>query len=145
MTHKENLQFDPLHYIMLIVLGIAIFFFTVTCKTIEYLPGDTIREIEYKTKFEKEIVRFDSIITKTDTFANIVFRDRTVYQTNEKVKIDSIYINNEVTKVNPLNEQLKKDNDKLSNKLENRTRLSLYLSIALIVIIMFLLIRSKFR
>jgi len=145
MTLSEQQKHDPLHSIMIILLIIAVVYFTTSCKTIEYLPGDTIREIEYKTKFEKEIVRFDSIVTKTDTFDNIIFRDRTVYQTKEHTKIDTVITDKEVIKMNPLNEQLKKDNDKLSNKVENRTRLSLYLAIALIVIIMFLLIRSKFR
>jgi len=145
MTLSEQQGKDILAYIMLFLFILIALYFTTSCKTIEYLPGDTIREIEYKTKFEKEIVRFDSIITKTDTFANIVFRDRTVYQTKENTKIDSVYTDREVIKVNPLNEQLKKDNDKLSNKLENRNRLALYLSIALIVLCAFLWVRSKFR
>jgi len=145
MTLSEQQGKDILAYIMLFIFVLVALYFTTACKTIEYLPGDTIREIEYKTKFEKEIVRFDSIVTKTDTFDNIVFRDRTVYQTKEHTKIDTVITDKEVIKMNPLNEKLKKDNDKLSNKVENRTRLSLYLSIALIVIIMFLLIRSKFR
>jgi len=144
MTLSEQQKHDPLHSIMIILLIIAVVYFTTSCKTIEYLPGYTIREIEYKIKFEKEIVRFDSIVTKTDTFSNIVFRDRTVYQTKEHTKIDSVYLDKEVIKENPINQKLQKDNDKLTNKLENRNRLALYLSIALIILAVFMWIKSKF-
>jgi len=131
--------------IFFIIIVVSIAFFLVSCKPAQVITlTDTIKQIEYKTKFEKEIVRFDSIVTKTDTFSNIVFRDRTVYQTKEHTKIDSIYLDKEVIKENPVNQKLQKDNDKLSNKLENRNRLALYLSIALIVLAAFMWIKSKF-
>ena len=145
MTLSEDNQRDILAYIMLFIFILVALYFTTSCKTIEYLPGDTITNTEYKVKIEKEIVRFDSIVTKTDTFDNIVFRDRTVYQTNTKTKIDTIYSDKETIKVNPINEQLKSENYSLVLKLAIFKKIALGFGIALLLIGLFWWIKRKLK
>jgi len=188
MTHKENVPFDPLHYIMLGILFILVVYFTMACKPIkEIVVTDTTNQTETKKDTtNRKVFAPDSLklrlLFECDSNNNVLIRENselkskgfnTSYNFSNNTFDLSIYTdsieqlnriiettkNKETVLHSPLDEVIqaenesikkdiekaKKDNDKLSNKLENRNRLSLYLSIALIVIVMFLLIRSKFR
>lgn len=129
-------------FIIAVILALVIF----SCKPAQVITlTDTIKQIEYKTKYEKEIVRFDSIVTKTDTFDNIVFRDRTVFQTKEKTKIDTVISDREVIKMNPLNEQLKDENYTLQSKLSNRNKQTTILVIFILLFSLLWFIKRKLK
>lgn len=122
---------------ILFIIAVVSFAIFLSCKPTKIITvTDTIKQIEYKTKLEKEIVRYDSVVTVTDTFDNIVFRDRTVFQTKTHTKIDTIFSDKEVIKANPVNEQLKAENEKLLQKSTFKGRVIAILSFMIIVILL---------
>jgi len=114
----------------------------------ECFPADTIRIEKEKISYIDRVQKIDSIIFEKipcDPVDSFIYTTKVIYRTNTLTKIDTILSDKEVIKVNPINEQLKAKNDTLQSKLENRNRLALYLSIALIIIIAIWWVKSKLK
>jgi len=103
----------------------------------ECFPADTVKQIEYKTKYIKEYITNDSIVYQTEPCNpkdSLVYRTKTEYRTKNIIKVDTIYSDKEVIKVNPLNEELKSENSALKSKLTNRNKQTLALGIVILLI-----------
>lgn len=117
--------------------------FLVSCNPCKYVskhpecfPADTVVINNEVIHYEKEIVVNDSIIRDTvpcDPITNTYYKTRTVYKTNYKTIIDTIYQSKEISKINPLNEALKKSNDKLELKVKLRNKALIGLIILLLI------------
>ena len=136
-----------------ILISILILSFFASCdpckKIAKYercFPADTVKQIEYKTKYIKEVVTNDSIVFEQipcDPKTNTVYDTKTVYKTNWKTIIDTIYSNKEVIKVNPVNDVLKSNNEKLEKQTKFRGKVILYESILLFIIAALVFIKIK--
>ena len=76
-------------------------------------------------RYEKQFITNDSIIFDTipcDPVENFVYKTRTIYKTNNKLIIDTIYQSKTIDRINPLNKVLESDNIKLKNKTKNRNK-----------------------
>lgn len=87
-------------------------------------PSDTIKLTEYKTKYVNQWTVKDSIIKEVvpcDPLKPETIKE-TIYKTNWRTTIDTIYTDKQVDRINPINEVLKKDNDELVriNKIKNK-------------------------
>jgi hypothetical protein len=106
-----------------------------TCKYVskhpECFPTDTVYKNSEKIKYVEKISKQDSVKTDTVPCINdtaIVYRK--VYISNTITKIDTIYSDKYVSKVNPVNTQLRKDYDKLKTKSDkHKAAKKLYLKI----------------
>lgn len=108
----------------------------------ECFPSDTILITNEVIHYEKEYITNDSIILDTvpcNPITNTYYKTRTEYITKLKVKIDTIITNKETVKINPLNEALKKSNDKLELKLKRHNKVIVWLIIALAGIVLLIL------
>lgn len=111
------------------------------CKQIakhpECFPADTVVIKEEIIHYEKEIVVNDSIIHDTvpcDPITNTYYKTNTVYKTNYKTIVDTIYQSKETSKINPVNILLETDNIKLKNKTKNRNKVIGGLSLLIILL-----------
>lgn len=105
-----------------------------------FMPDSVIINKE-TVRYEKEYITNDSIIFDTipcNPVENFVYKTKTVYKTNYKTIIDTIYQSKEVSKINPVNELLESENMVLNNKLKNRTKaLSIISPLLFIFVILF--------
>lgn len=111
-------------------------------KHAECFPADTVIVTNDVVHYEKEIIINDSIIRDTvpcDPITNTYYKTNTVYKTNYKTIIDTIYQSKEISRINPLNEVLKEKNDKLELKIKRHNKIIKWLSIALLSIILLIL------
>ena len=110
-------------------------------------PADTIKIINDVIHYETEYIINDSIIRDTvpcDPITNTYYKTKTVYKTKYSVKIDTIYEYKQTSKINPINNMLEQQNDKLTNKVSNRNKIILILSGVIILIISLLYLFRKF-
>ena len=94
--------------------------------------------------YEKEYITNDSIVRDTipcDVETNTVYSTRTIYKTNNKLIIDTIYQSKTIDRINPLNEVLESDNIKLKNKTKNRNKVIGGLSLLIIFLGLILYIK----
>jgi hypothetical protein len=114
------------------------------CKRIakyeQCFPADTIRIENEVIHYERVYITNDSIIRDTipcDPITKTYYKTRTVYKTNHKTIVDTIYQFKETSKINPINEVLKKEKEKLSdkNKLKNKVMIGLIIFILLLGVI----------
>ena len=87
--------------------------------------------------YEKEYITNDSIVRDTipcDVETNTVYSTRTIYKTNNKLIIDTIYQSKTIDRINPLNKVLEADNIKLENKTKNRNRVIGGMSLLIILL-----------
>jgi len=88
-------------------------------------------------RYEKQFITNDSIIFDTipcDPVENFVYKTRTIYKTNNKLIIDTIYQSKTIDRINPLNKVLEADNIKLENKTKNRNRVIGGMSLLIILL-----------
>jgi cyanate lyase len=114
----------------------------------EYFPADTIVITNDVIHYEKEIIINDSIVRDTipcDPVTNTYYKTNTVYKTNYKTIIDTIYQSREISRINPLNQVLKKTNDKLELKIKRHNKVIRWLVIALGGIILLIIGYIKFK
>lgn len=114
----------------------------------ECFPSDTITITNEVIKHVKEYITNDSIIYDSvpcDPITNTVVETKTVYKTNWRIEKDTIYQSKEVSKINPINIELQKDNAKLTakTKSQRKTILSLILVLAGGVLILFVYAKIK--
>lgn len=124
----------------LIILSI----FIVSCNPCKHIakhpecfPADTIRLTDKIIHYEKEYIINDSIIFDSipcDPVENFIYKTRTVYKTNFKLKVDTIYQLKETSRINPVNIDLKKQNERLSVKMKLRNRIIIGSSILLLLL-----------
>ncbi|MCP4337044.1 MAG: hypothetical protein GY679_04335 [Mycoplasma sp.] len=110
----------------------------------ECFPADTVVITKETVHYEKEYITNDSIIRDTvlcDPILKTYYKTNTVYKTNFKLKVDTIYTSKEISKINPVNEQLKKANDKLIIKLKLRDKIMIVLSILVLTMGIWVYIR----
>lgn len=131
----------------LIIISVVFLFGCNPCKYVSKHPEcfspDSIVINKETVRYEKEYITNDSIVFQAipcDPYDSIIYKTRTIYKTKNVIKIDTIYKNKEVTKLNPINQQLKNDNDKLTNKVSNRNKVIL----GLIIFVIILLLLYKF-
>lgn len=115
-----------------------ILIFLVSCNPCKYVakhpecfPADTVKIVNDVVRYEKEIIRNDSIIYDTipcDPITKTYYKTKTVWKTKEVLRIDTIYQYKDVAKINPLNISIKNENDKLINKVKNRNKAILIIS-----------------
>jgi len=126
----------------------ALFYLMFGCKPCQTIQQtDTVRIVDKQISYVKEYITNDSIIHDTvpcDPTDPVTIQS-TIYKTHWKTRIDTILSDKEVIKVNPINEQLIAENEAIALKLEHRNKAVLYLSIALIIILAFWWIKSKFK
>jgi hypothetical protein len=130
----------------LILIAIVLLVSCNPCKYVakhpECFPADKIVTTNEVIHYEKQIVVKDSIIRDTvpcDPITNTYYKTNTVYKTNYKTIIDTIYQSKEISRINPLNEALKKSNDKLEIKLKRHNKVIRWLVIALGSIILLII------
>ena len=107
-------------------------------KHTECFPADTVKEYIDVIRVEKEIVLNDSIIydsTPCDPIKEVFYDTKTIYKTKLKTITDSVLIYKDVSKINPLNEQLKKDYDTLKIKSERHNKLIFLLILSIVIMI----------
>jgi uncharacterized protein YcfL len=121
-------------------LIIILLLFLVGCKTTQQiLPPDTVKQIEYKTKFVNQYVTIDSIVFKDipcDPVDSIIFKTKTIYKTKVKEVFDTVFLDKEIIKTNPINSELQEDNIKLTAKNSLKNRAILILSILLLIFVL---------
>jgi cyanate lyase len=130
----------------LILIAIVLLVSCSPCKHVakhpEYFPADTIVITNDVIHYEKEIIINDSIVRDTvpcDPVTNTYYKTNTVYKTNYKTIIDTIYQSREISRINPLNQVLKKTNDKLELKIKRHNKVIRWLVIALGSIILLII------
>lgn len=120
---------------LIIILSLFLF----GCKTTQQIiPPDTVRQIEYKTKFVNQYITNDSIVFKEipcDPVDSIIYKTKTVYRTKVKEVIDTIYMDKEVIKTNPINSKLQADNLKLTAKNAIKNKALLIVSVLLLIFV----------
>lgn len=129
------------------ILFVALFAL-VSCNPCRYVAkhqecfhADTVIKIKDVVHYQKEYITNDSIVFQEipcDPVDSIIYKTKTVYKTNYKTIIDTIYQSKEVAKINPINEQLKNQNDKLLNKVKLR-------NIIIGILLIFVLVVFAFR
>ncbi len=136
---------------LLIILAFAL----ASCSPCKYVTkhpecfqSDTIRITNEVIKHVKEYVINDSIVYDSvpcDPFTNAVIETKTVYKTNWRIEIDTIYKSKEVSKINPINSELQKDNAKLTakTKKQRKTILSLILVLSGGILVLFVYAKIK--
>lgn len=119
-----------------------------TCKYVskhpECFPTDTVYKNSEKIKYVEKISKQDSVKTDTVPCINdtaIVYRK--VYITNTITKIDTIYTDKYVSKVNPLNTELKKKNADNKYKIKQLKKHRLILLIIAISLLIFIFLLFK--
>lgn len=139
-----------------ILFSILILFFLASCNPCRNIakyercfPADTVKLTEYKTKYIKEVITNDSIVFEQipcDPKTNTVYDTKTIYKTNWRTTIDTIYTAKVVDRVNPINLNLKAEKDKLSQKNNFKNKVIWIESILLLIIALLLYwkIRRKF-
>lgn len=133
-------------------LIIVLILFLVSCNPCKYVakhpecfPADTVRITKNVIHYEKEYIINDSIIRDTvpcDPITKTYYKTNTVYKTNYKLKVDTIYTFKEISKINPINASLKKDNDKLIVKIKLLNKILIGLLILVATMGIFIYIRK---
>ena len=106
----------------------------------ECFPSDTIKITSEVIKYVKEYVTNDSIVYEKepcDPITNTVIIKEIVYKTNWKTIIDTIYTTKETSKINPINIELKKENQKLvqHSAVQKKIIISLLIAIGILLLI----------
>ncbi len=139
-----------------ILFSILILFFFTSCNPCRNIakyercfPADTVKLTEYKTKYVKEVITNDSIVFEQipcDPKTNTVYDTKTIYKTNWRTTIDTIYTAKVVDRVNPINTDMQAEKDELSQKNNFKNKVIWIESILLLIIALLLYwkIRRKF-
>ena len=107
----------------------------------ECFRPDTVKQVERIVHVEQEFIIKDSI--HYDTLPGELI-EKTVFQTKWKIKTDTIYRLEKKDRMNPINEKLKQDYEKVQKKSEmlriwrNRFGLSLLALILLIAVYLYI-------
>lgn len=94
-------------------------------KHAECFPADTIKLIEYKTKYVNQYISKDSIIKEVvpcDPAKPETVKE-TVYKTIWRTSIDTIFSDNKISVLNPINEDNAKKIIDLQNKVDNKNKI----------------------
>lgn len=133
---------------ILLFITIALLYSCNPCKYVakhpECFPADTIKITNDVVRYEKEFITNDSIVFQAipcDPIDSIIYKTRTIYKTNNKIVIDTIYQSKEISKINPINSVLEQENISLNNKVSNKNKII----IVLLIITLGLLLIIKFK
>jgi len=126
-------------------LAIVLIVFIAGCSPCKYVSkhpecfkSDTIKITEKVIHIEKEYITNDSIVyDSVPCVAETIVKTATIWKTKHVIKIDTIYTDKVVDRMNPINEQMKKDLMKISKK-NSRKNTLLFGLIGLILIVAFI-------
>ena len=133
---------------LLIIITVLLLVSCNPCKYVakhpECFQPDTVKITDIQVHVEKETIKIDSIIYDTIPGKD-KWIEKTVYLTKYSHKIDTIYTNKVIDRLNPINEKMKAENDKLTIKTQvlkkQRNNLSLSMSVLIILIAVYLIVK----
>ena len=117
---------------LILLFAVLLAFACSPCKYVSKHPEcfrpDTVKQVSVDVRYEKEYITQDSVVyQKIPCDPETKVQDvPVVYKTIYKTKVDSIYRDKSVDRINPLNEKLKSDNEDLTETIHNRRWLLWY-------------------
>ena len=131
----------------IVVLSIVLLASCNPCKYVskhpECFPSDTIKIEKETIRHVKEYITNDSIIY--DTIETPILKKiyETIFKTKTIERTDTIFENRYTAKINPINEQLKQSNDKLTKSNKTLKKWLLYTSIGFALALIFIIFLIK--